>query len=88
MRREVLAFRSRRAGRHGHAVRSEDVTCPVCADLEVDGPTSFLVHSDPDRHPGVDAEMLNHSPEPSQESRARPSWSRGEIVRRGTGWPR
>jgi hypothetical protein len=43
------------AGR-GVAVRSE-VTCGGCKAAGIDPDTSFLIHSDPDRHPGLDAEI-------------------------------
>ena len=43
------------AGR-GSAVRSE-VTCGGCKAEGIDPDTSFLLHSDPDRHPGLDAEI-------------------------------
>jgi hypothetical protein len=82
--REMAAVRSQAPGRRpfghgGHAVRSE-FTCAGCKAEGIDADTSFLLHSDPDRDPGLDAEM-DFYPEPGGPVQRRGYAEGREIVR-------
>src|SRR5690348_10734543 len=67
------------AGR-GLAVRTE-ITCGGCKAEGIDADTSFLIHSDPDRHPGLDAEM-DFQPESGGSPQRRGYSSAGAVISR------
>jgi hypothetical protein len=64
----------------GGEVRRSEFTCAGCKAEGIDPDTSFLLHSDPDRHPGLDAE-IDFYPEPGEPVQRRGYSYAGEISR-------